>query len=243
MDIEARGLRAAMAGTADPRQGDRAMTEDAVDGEPGDGVPAGKRAQTKAMNRSQILAAAREVFAELGYEATTVRDIIRRTSLASGTFYNYFPTKEAVFRAVVEESARHLRQRLRAERRSARSFDEFCFQAYSTYFRYVVEDRPTYDLIRRNVAAIASVFESPELAEGRDELREDVADAVVRGLLPAGTDVEFLTLAVHGIAVNLAGRMIETGDNDVERAARFAAGLLIGGVAGACAAVADRTRT
>jgi len=198
-----------------------------------DAFQAGKRATTKAQNRSQILAAAREVFANLGYEATTVRDIIRRTSLASGTFYNYFPTKEAVFRAVVEDSARRVRLRLRADRRSARSFQEFCYQAYLTYFRYVVEDRPTYDLMRRNVTAIASVFASPELAEGRDELREDIADAVERGLLPAETDADMLMLAIHGIAVNLAARMIETGDNDVERSARFATGLLVAGALGA----------
>lgn len=198
-----------------------------------DAFQAGRRATTKAQNRSQILAAAREVFANLGYEATTVRDIIRRTSLASGTFYNYFPTKEAVFRAVVEDSARRVRLRLRADRRSARSFQEFCYQAYLTYFRYVVEDRPTYDLMRRNVTAIASVFASPELAEGRDELREDIADAVERGLLPAETDADMLMLAIHGIAVNLAARMIETGDNDVERSARFATGLLVAGALGA----------
>ena len=50
---------------------------------------AGRRARTKARNREAILAAARQVFAELGYEAASVRDIIRRTDLASGTFYNY----------------------------------------------------------------------------------------------------------------------------------------------------------
>lgn len=207
------------------------LDEDDLGDEGEDALLAGKRAATKALNRSQILAAAREVFAELGYEGTTVRDIIRRTSLASGTFYNYFPTKEAVFRAVVEDSARRVRQRLRADRRSAQSFEAFCYGAFTTYFRYVVEDRPTYDLIRRNVAAIATVFESPELAEGRDELREDLADAVERGLLPPGTDVDLLTLTVHGIAVNLAARLIESGGSDVAHTARFATDLLVGGAA------------
>lgn len=217
-------------------EGDLAEDDSMDEGE--DALLAGKRAATKALNRSQILSAAREVFAELGYEGTTVRDIVRRTSLASGTFYNYFPTKEAVFRAVVEDSARRVRLRLRADRRSARSFEAFCHGAFTTYFRYVVEDRPTYDLIRRNVAAIATVFESPELAEGRDELREDIADAVERGLLPAGTDVDLLTLTVHGIAVNLAARLIETNGGNVEHSARFATDLLVGGAA----RTADRGR-
>src|ERR1019366_10095935 len=54
-------------------------------------VLGGRREQTKAQNRATILHAAREVFAELGYDAAGVRDISRRTDLASGTFYNYFP--------------------------------------------------------------------------------------------------------------------------------------------------------
>ena len=64
-------------------------------------------------------ATAFDVFAEQGYEATGVRDIIRRTDLASGTFYNYFPDKEAIFRALVEETGREARRRVRAARRSA----------------------------------------------------------------------------------------------------------------------------
>src|SRR3974390_2476119 len=46
---------------------------------------AGKRQQTKLQNRQAILDAAREVFAELGYEAATARDVIRRTGLAPRT--------------------------------------------------------------------------------------------------------------------------------------------------------------
>ena len=52
-------------------------------------VAPGRREQTKAANRAAILEAALEVFGELGYDAASVRDVIRRTDLASGTFYNY----------------------------------------------------------------------------------------------------------------------------------------------------------
>ncbi|MGH8481879.1 MAG: helix-turn-helix domain-containing protein, partial [Nevskiaceae bacterium] len=51
---------------------------------------AGKRDQNKRANRAAILDAARRVFLERGYEAVTIRDVIRQTELASGTFYNYF---------------------------------------------------------------------------------------------------------------------------------------------------------
>ena len=68
-------------------------------------LTSGKREQTKVANRRAILDAAREVFAELGYESATVRDIIRRTGLASGTFYNYFRSREEVFEALADDGA------------------------------------------------------------------------------------------------------------------------------------------
>ena len=49
-----------------------------------------RRAATKKANREELVAAARQVFATVGYEACTVRDIARASSLASGSFYNYF---------------------------------------------------------------------------------------------------------------------------------------------------------
>ena len=73
------------------------------------GAPLGKREQTKATNRLAILEAARQVFAELGYGETTVRDIIRKTGLASGTFYNYFKSKEEVFEAIMDANALQVR--------------------------------------------------------------------------------------------------------------------------------------
>ena len=46
--------------------------------------------------REQILAAARAVLAEHGYERTTVSQIATRAQVAQGTFYLYFPSKEAL---------------------------------------------------------------------------------------------------------------------------------------------------
>ena len=55
---------------------------------------AGKREQNRIRNRRAILLAARECFRERGYEKSTIRDIVRRTGLAAGTFYNYFSSKQ-----------------------------------------------------------------------------------------------------------------------------------------------------
>src|SRR5262249_49136884 len=87
--------------------------------------PIGKRERTKAANRTAILAAARKVFAQLGYEAATVRDIIRGTDLASGTFYNYFRSKEEVFEALAADGAARFKPILRQARERAKSFEDY----------------------------------------------------------------------------------------------------------------------
>lgn len=53
--------------------------------------------------RAQLLLAAREVFAHLGYHKAGVSDIIERAGVARGTFYNYFDSKRVAFQAVLED--------------------------------------------------------------------------------------------------------------------------------------------
>ncbi len=58
--------------------------------------------------RAQLLAAAREVLAENGYERTTVSSIAGRANVAQGTFYLYFPSKEALPGALALELSKAL---------------------------------------------------------------------------------------------------------------------------------------
>jgi AcrR family transcriptional regulator len=61
-------------------------------------LPAGKREAGKLARRDRMYEAAVTLFREQGYENTTVDQITRRAGVAKGTFFNYFPTKDAVLR-------------------------------------------------------------------------------------------------------------------------------------------------
>jgi AcrR family transcriptional regulator len=193
-------------------------------------APHGRRERTKAHNRAAILDAAREVFAELGYDAAGVRDVIRRTELASGTFYNYFPDKEAVFRAVVDRSAQEVRRRLREARAGATTLEQFVGDAYLAWFRFLVEDRLMFELMHRNTGAIRELFGDPILGAGVDELFTDLNDAIGRGDVPP-LDAGYMAGAMAGVALELGVRMAERDPPDPEGAARFATELFLGGIA------------
>ena len=192
-------------------------------------VSEGKRARTKAQNRAAILGAAREVFAELGYDAAGVRDVIRRTELASGTFYNYFPDKESVFRALLDESAQEVRRRLRAVRAGARTLEAFVGDAYRAWFEFLVEDRLMFELMQRNAGTIRALFGDPILGAGVEELLEDLTAAIARGDIPP-LDADYMAGAMAGSALELGVRMAERDPADVDGAARFATELFLGGI-------------
>lgn len=191
--------------------------------------PSGKRELTKAQNRHTILEAARQVFAELGYGATTVRDIIRATPLASGTFYNYFKSKEEVFQAIQDESALRIRPRLREERAKARTVEEFISGTFRTFFEYVASDQSNFHAIRRNTDTLRVRMDTAEIIAGFEELREDLEAAIAKGLFPP-VDADFLMAAIVGVAFELAERMLRREILDTNAAAEFAVALFMGGV-------------
>ena len=53
-------------------------------------------AEAKAATRQRILEAAQRLFAAGSFETSTTRDIADAAGIASGTLFNYFPTKEAL---------------------------------------------------------------------------------------------------------------------------------------------------
>src|SRR6476646_6987838 len=154
-----------------------------------------RRELTKAQNRETILVAARDVFAEMGFAAATVRDIIRATHLASGTFYNYFKSKEQVYQALRDEEALVLRPRLRQVRAHAVTAEEFIAESFRTFFWFEIE--------KGGAGTERFRLDSREVMAGFDELRQDTLAAMTRGLLPAA-DAGLLTAALTGLAFELA---------------------------------------
>lgn len=186
-------------------------------------VKATRRELTKAQNRQTILAAARIVFAEMGFAATTVRDIIRATPLASGTFYNYFKSKEEVYQALRDEQALRLRPRLRQARAHAASAEEFFTASFRAFFAFVAESQEG----RTRAAADPFRMDSPEVLAGFAELQEDLAGAMARGIMPPA-DAAALAAAMTGVAFEL-GTKVKAGA-DLEETTRFAAALFLGGL-------------
>ena len=190
----------------------------------------GKRERTKAANREAILVAARRVFSDIGYGAASVRDVVRETDLATGTFYNYFPDKESVLRALVDEITVEARARVRTARAAATTLEEFVSRGFRAYFEFLAEDPDTVALMRRNSGTIRTMFDEPALGAGIEELRADLEAAVAQGRIPPH-DAELMAMAMVGAGVEIGLHMVERDPPDVERAVSFVTDVFLGAFA------------
>ena len=70
--------------------------------------PIGRRERRKLEVRTKIYAAARELFAKNGFDATTVDEIAAVADVAPATFFNHFQTKQALITLMTGEVVDHL---------------------------------------------------------------------------------------------------------------------------------------
>ena len=101
--------------------------------------------------QAKLLEAAEAEFGERGYHDGSIVEITRRAGVGLGTFYVYFESKEAVFRALVTHMGHETRayiaqqveqapDRLSAERIGMRAFFEFA-RAHRNLYRIVMESQ------------------------------------------------------------------------------------------------------
>jgi AcrR family transcriptional regulator len=69
--------------------------------------PAPRMRADAARNRARVLEVAYETFAAEGL-SVPIDEIARRAGVGAGTVYRHFPTKEALFQAVINDRMRHL---------------------------------------------------------------------------------------------------------------------------------------
>jgi len=190
----------------------------------------GKRARAKQANRQAILDAARSVFARIGYDAANIRDIIRETDLASGTFYNYFKSKEEVFEAIANDSVARFRPLLQKVREDAQDLESYLHAAYGAYFHFLAEEND--EAIEENMPHMSLIgvrIDTPEMQTVSDEIRADleiVMDKIGFGHL----DIEYLTAAAIGIAREMGDHMLKRRPVDAAGATEFATKLLLAGI-------------
>lgn len=147
----------------------------------------GRRERKKEETRDALVAAAVSLFAERGFEATTVEDIAEVADVSSRTFHRYFPVKEDVLFADAEAKLASFEESL-----AARPADETVLESLRNS-AYVLADwileHPELELARHRLVESSTVVRAHGLRHTNEwarvvaehaarRLRLDAADAL-----------------------------------------------------------------
>jgi AcrR family transcriptional regulator len=129
-----------------------------------------------AERKQQLLDAAARLFAEQGYAATRVVDIVEAAGVAKGLFYWYFENKEALFR----ELATEIRRRLRRQQAAAMDEDATALvrllQGAVASVQFMAENAPFFSLLEVEGRSVSDV-----LRQGTEQHLSDVSAIIVEG--------------------------------------------------------------
>ena len=177
----------------------------------------GTRETNKTKNRQAIIEAGIRIFIDKGVSETTVRDIIRSTGLASGTFYNYFNSKEEVLVAIFDDFAKEIGKSVRDENVQPESFEEFLRIKLSRFFKFV-SSKPEIYMIMSNNHNLVNNFSinTPQIILEIDYLKEEISDYIKKGVFP-NFDVDLFALVVRPITDSLAQEMMSQKKIDINK--------------------------
>lgn len=175
------------------------------------------------MRREQVLEAALRCFADQGFHATTMADVIRESGLSAGSVYRYFPSKNALIQAGSDgifSAARGALAELE-ERPQPTSPAEALRHLLDRIMS--VATAGDVDLTRVGVTAWAEALRDPALLAVVRKLyralRSDFVTLLERwrdaGHLPADTDPELAGQALFGAMPGFLVQRLLLGDVDV----------------------------
>jgi AcrR family transcriptional regulator len=104
--------------------------------------------------RTQLLTAARSVFAKKGYDEATVSEIVTRAGVAQGTLYLYFPGKESLAGAFAEIVSERFAEVAAEKTSRSRSFDSALVRIFEAAYVVADEHRDIFLVANRGLELV-----------------------------------------------------------------------------------------
>lgn len=101
----------------------------------------------RARTRGELLAAAKRLLASKGFHGTKIADIAAAADVGTGTFYLYFPTKEALFEDLVKETALRAKDEIDLAKAATDDPHTKARVATATFFQFADRNRDVFKIL------------------------------------------------------------------------------------------------
>ncbi len=205
-------------------------------------ITAGKQTPRRLRRAGEILAAAREVFLDKGFERSSVAEIAARVGVVEGLVYSYFPTKRDLLNEVLRGLYLPLIQDIEAGFSRLHGLRSRLRFLVWRHLRVYVEEPGLSRIVLHEVRTGPEYFKSVlhDLhVQYTAFLLRTVRDAERDGELPPGSDAEMIRSMVYGgIEHRMWGTLFGRASIDIEATADLYTDLVLRGIAAAAPASA-----
>ncbi len=157
-----------------------------------------KHPKTQARH-AELLRVAREVFAEKGFDATTISEIVARAGVAQGTFYLYFPSKISVIKTLTEDLRVKIEQALRTASAEAKNLSEMIERSVEAAFRIMGEYSDVLAFTHSGIRWLATEeARSPVFAPYHALIAETIRNAQATGAVSSTIQPEVTAVFIVG---------------------------------------------
>jgi AcrR family transcriptional regulator len=174
--------------------------------------PSARRRERRLHRHEEILAAAFEVFAAHGYEATRIDDVARHAGIAKGTIYLYFRDKEQLFRAVVRSLVQKRFDSIAGDFQG--TAEQLLRELVSRFYTQVVRNEKVRSIVRLLIAEgsrfpqLVEIYHREIIAPGMKAVRQALVQGVATGEFRKTAAVEFPQLLAAPGVVAIVWRVL-----------------------------------
>jgi len=185
-----------------------------------------KRRQKTALD---LLEGARQVIAIKGYHKTKIADIARAAHVGVGTFYLYFPTKQAIFLELVEDTMRRLQPELDSVRDRANDPTALRRESSATFLRFAQDNRELFRIVFGHGADFHEVVRKAQCMFVRNVIEN--LQAGIRAGLFRPHQPEIVAHAIIGLSAQVVTWWLENEDAPIEEVSNTVMDFVLHGIA------------
>jgi uroporphyrinogen III methyltransferase/synthase len=177
-----------------------------------------KRETKKQIKRERILEAAADLFSQKSYHEVMMEDVAKMTSVAKGTVYNYFSSKEDLYFSIMslrmENLIKSLKKQIENEQNSIDSLRSFTVHLYMFMMKY----QNFFLMYRKDSLNSENDFcvELRELDHQLKTILSGIIDSGIQEKVFRSIDEKFAVTSIMGTIYGTVQRNIETQPDENE---------------------------
>lgn len=141
-----------------------------------------RKERERIYKQKEILKASLKLFAEKGYENTTIDHIAEAAEYGKGTIYNYFQSKEEIYQSIIEDIFTEYYKAVEVINNKSKTLKDFFTSLTKELFEFCINNKYTFLLLvqARAQSSSSNVIMNSDIIKSKHDLITGIVNSRIR---------------------------------------------------------------